>query len=43
MLLLLIRVPACEYQDGGDPNNTQHASLISVSPSPALDAGSTHA
>lgn len=40
LMLLLIRVPACEYQEdqGG---NTSQASLISVSPVPSADAGSS--
>lgn len=40
-LMLAIRVPACEYQDGGAGQD--NASLISISPSPASDAAPTHA
>jgi hypothetical protein len=41
VLMLAIRVPACEYQDGGAGQQT--LSLISISPSPASGAGLTHA
>lgn len=43
VLMLAIRVPACEYQDGGAGQDT--ANRISITPSlaPASDAGPAHA